>query len=162
MNSSVRRQALDQSMSPREIPAQLSPRDPPSRACCDRAPTPEMLHAFEQFNRNEYWEQHETLELVWRAEQDPSIRNFLKGILQIGVGFHHLRNGNYNGVVKVLGRGINYLKPYAPECFGVEVARLVEEASAVYWRARELGKKRIQELEDIELPRVHYRSEGQG
>lgn len=138
-----------------EIPAVLSRRDPPARDCCDRAPTREMLYAFEQFNRGEYWHQHETLELVWRAETDTTIRNFYKGILQIGVGFFHLGNGNYNGVIKVLGRGINYLKPYAPECYGVDVARLIEEASAVYWRVRESGREGIGTMKTPELPKVH-------
>lgn len=140
----------------REIPAALSPRDLPTRDCCGRATSSEMIHAFEQFNRGDYWHQHETLELVWRAESDPTIRNFYKGILQIGVGFHHLKKGNYNGVIKVLGRGINYLVPYAPECYGVDVARLIQEASAVYWRVRELGAERMAELKEIELPRVHW------
>lgn len=141
--------------SQRIVPAILSPRDPPTRACCDRAPTAEMRHAFEQFNRGEYWHQHETLELVWRAEEDGSIRNFYKGILQVGVGFHHLRKGNYNGVVKVLGRGINYLKPYAPSCYGVDVARLIEEASVVFWRVWDGGAEGIDGLKEIELPLVH-------
>jgi predicted metal-dependent hydrolase len=142
-------------MSSENIPAVLSQRDPPTRECCGREPTAEMLHAFEQFNRGEYWEQHETLELVWRAETDASIRNFYKGILQIGVGFHHLRNGNYNGAIKVLGRGINYLKPYAPECYGVDVARLIREASPVWWKVKELGSDRIDEVKGMELPLVH-------
>ncbi|MBI4674904.1 MAG: DUF309 domain-containing protein [Chloroflexi bacterium] len=140
----------------REISAKLSSRDPSTRACCDRTPTPEMRHAFAQFNRGEYWAQHETLENVWRAERDATIRNFYKGILQVGVGFHHLRKGNYNGVLKVLGRGINYLKPYAPECYGVDVARLVDEARAVYWRVREKGRLETGDWDGIELPQVHY------
>ena len=143
----------------REIPAQLSPRDPSTRECCARAPTAEMLHAFKQFNRGEYWEQHETLETIWRAETDATIRNFYKGILQIGVGFHHLRKGNYNGVVKVLGRGINYLKPYAPSCYGVDVARLVKEASAVYWQVVEGGADGLRKVQEMELPRVHLQNQ---
>jgi uncharacterized protein len=143
------------------IPATISNRDAPTRACCDRIPTPEMLHAFEQFNRGEFWHQHETLELVWRAETDPSIRNFYKGVLQVGVGFHHLRKGNYNGVIKVLGRGINYLKPYAPDCYGVDVAQLIEQASVVYWRVRDAGKEHIAELKEIALPQVHLFGETQ-
>lgn len=139
----------------REIPARLATRDAPTRACCDRAPTPEMLHAFEQFNRGEYWEQHETLEMVWRRETDPTIRNFYKGILQVGVGFHHLRKGNYNGVIKVLGRGVNYLKPYAPACYGVDIARLIDEASQVYWRVRDKGSLEIGDWDGIEFPQVH-------
>lgn len=144
----------------KEIPAILSTVDPPTRECCDRAPTPEMLRAFVQFNRGEYFEQHETLELIWRAEKDRTIRNFYKGILQVGVGFYHLRNGNYNGVVKVLARGINYLKPYTPECYGVDVARLIEEASAVYWRVREKKGLETRDLE-MELPRVHALTGGE-
>lgn len=117
-----------------------------------------MLHAFAQFNRGEYWAQHETLETVWRAEPDATIRNFYKGILQIGVGFHHLRKGNYNGFIKVLGRGINYLKPFAPECYGVDAARLIDEASAVYWRVREKGRLETGDLQ-MELPQVHWRED---
>lgn len=138
-----------------DIPAEISQTDPPARDCCDRTPSPEMLHAFEQFNRGEFWHQHETLELVWRAETDTSIRNFYKGVLQVGVGFHHLRKGNYNGVVKVLGRGITYLKPYAPACYGVDVARLIEQASVIYWRVSEAGKEEIEGLRDVALPQVH-------
>lgn len=144
---------------PAEIPAVLSPSDPPTRDCCNRAPSAEMIHAFEQFNRGEYWHQHETLELVWRAEPDPTIRNLYKGILQVGVGFHHLGNGNYNGMMKVLGRGINYLKPYAPECYGVDVARLMAEASEVYWRVREQGPAGIAVLRQMKLPTIHYQEQ---
>ena len=114
-----------------------------------------MIHAFEQFNRGEYWHQHETLETVWRAEKDESIRNFYKGILQVGVGFHHLTRRNYRGAVKVLTRGIAYLEPYAPHCMDVDVARLIAEASRVLEQARELGAERIDEIKIAELPRVH-------
>ncbi len=138
------------------IEAAISPRDHPTRACCDRAPSAQMLAAFEQFNRGEFWEQHETLEAVWRAETEPSIRNFYKGIIQVGVGFYHLRRGNYPGVIKVLGRGIRYLEPYAPECCGVDVARLLSEAKAIYFQARDLGPARLGEIGASELPRVHY------
>jgi hypothetical protein len=115
-----------------------------------------MIHAFEQFNRGEYWEQHETLEAVWRAEPDEAMRNFYKGILQVGVGFHHITRRNYRGAVKVLTRGINYLAPYAPRCMGVDVRRLTEEGTRVLEQARALGPERIGEIKLAELPRVHY------
>ncbi len=141
------------------VVAAISPRDPPSRAGCGRPPARQMLLAFEQFNNGEYWQQHETLEAVWRAEEDASMRNFYKGIIQIGVGFFHLTRGNYAGVMKVLPRGIVYLRAYAPECRGVNVARLVQEASAVYYRAREAGPDRLGEIPIASLPRIEYRRE---
>ncbi len=126
--------------------------------CRDRA-TPEMLHAFEQFNRGEYFDQHETLENVWRAERDESIRNFYKGILQVGVGFHHITRRNYRGAVKVLSRGVNYLRPYAPRCMGVDVQRLIDEAARVLEEVRALGPDRIDEIKVADLPRVHYEAD---
>lgn len=115
-----------------------------------------MIHAFEQFNRGEYWHQHEALEEIWRAETDESIRNLFKGILQVGVGLHHLTRGNYNGTVKVLARGIEYLKAYTPRCMGVEIQQLIDEATRVLERVRMFGPERISEIDLTALPRVHY------
>ncbi len=123
---------------------------------CGQAPTAEMVRAFEQFNRGEYWHQHETLEAVWRAETDESIRNFYKGILQVGVGFHHLTRHNYRGAVKVLTRGIAYLRPYAPQCMQVDVDRLIDEASTVLARVHALGPDRLAEIDVHDLPAVHF------
>lgn len=123
--------------------------------CLDQV-TPQMTAAFEQFNRGEYWRQHETLESIWRTEPDESIRNFYKGILQVGVGFHHITRRNYRGAVKVLGRGIGYLKPYDANCMGVDVARLIAEASAVLSQVELLGPERIDEVKIADLPRVHF------
>lgn len=123
---------------------------------CRDKPTQQMIHAFEQFNRGEYWHQHETLETIWRAEKDESIRNFYKGILQVGVGFHHITRRNYRGTVKVLARGIEYLRPYAPRCMGVDISRLIAEAAGVLEQVRGLGPERIDEIKIAELPRVNY------
>ncbi len=126
---------------------------------CREHPTAQMIRACEQFNRGEYWHQHETLEAIWRAEADVTMRNFYKGILQVGVGLHHLTRRNFNGTTKVLARGINYLRPYAPRCMGVDVARLIDEATRVLTRVEALGADRIAEIEIADLPRVHYETE---
>jgi hypothetical protein len=118
-----------------------------------------MIHAFEQFNRGEYWHQHETLEAIWRAEPDEAIRNFYKGILQVGVGLHHLTRRNQVGVDKVLARGIDYLKPYSPSCMGVDVQRLIDEATSVLEKVRAFGTERIGEIDLSNLPRVHFQVE---
>ena len=69
--------------------------------CCDDPPPPELLEGIAQFNRGEFFEQHETLELLWRAERR-DIRYLYQGILQVGVGFHHWRNGNFRGATLLL------------------------------------------------------------
>lgn len=128
----------------------------PDNVRCRDVPTAEMIRALEQLNRGEYWRQHETLENVWRAEQDESIRNLYKGILQVGVGFHHLTRGNFRGVVKVLTRAINYLLPYSPTCMSIDVERLIAEGTAVLELVIALGPERIKEIDASELPRVHF------
>ena len=122
-------------------------------------PNAELIRALEQFNRGEYWEQHETLEVLWRAERDESMRDLYKGILQTGVGFYHITRRNYAGAVKVLGRGVGYLRRYAPWCQGVDVAQLIEESTQVLERLHALGARRIAEIDVNQLPRVHYRVE---
>src|ERR1700675_2991309 len=97
---------------------------------CDEPPPRLRLQGIEQFNRGEYFEQHETLELLWRAEPR-DIRRLYQGILQIGVAFHHLRRRNHHGTVYMLTRGARYLAPFTPRCQGVDVARLVKDAAAV-------------------------------
>jgi hypothetical protein len=71
---------------------------------CDESPPPLLREGIAQFNRGEYFEQHETFELRWRAEQREA-RRLYQGILQIGVAFHHLRRRNYHGTVYMLTRG---------------------------------------------------------
>ena len=60
---------------------------------CDEPPPAQLLEGIAQFNRGELFEQHETLELLWRAERR-DVRHLYQGILQIGVAFHHLRRLN--------------------------------------------------------------------
>ena len=113
---------------------------------CKDDPPPELLEGIAQFNRGEYFEQHETLELLWRAERR-DIRRLYQGILQIGVAFHHLRRLNHHGTVYMLTRGSNYLAPFAPRCQGVNVDRLLTDAAAALEEVQRLGPGRLDEFD---------------
>ena len=58
------------------------------------------------------------------------MRGLYHGILQIGVGFHHWRNGNFHGASTLLDEGIERLRDFAPRCQGVEVDALIADATA--------------------------------
>src|ERR1700745_2044763 len=105
---------------------------------CDELPPPALLEAVAQFNRGECCEQHETLELLWRAERR-DIRFLYQGILQIGVAFHHLRRLNHHGTVYMLTRGSGYLAPFAPRCQRVDVGALLADAAAALIEVERLG-----------------------
>jgi len=121
---------------------------------CDESPPPALLEGIAQFNRGEYFEQHETLELLWRAERG-DIRYLYQGILQIGVAFHHLGKLNHHGTVYMLTRGSNYLRPFAPVCQRVDVQRLLDAAAAALGEVERLGAARLAEFNWALAPTVH-------
>ena len=113
---------------------------------CDEPAPRALLDGIAQFNRGEFFEQHETLELLWRAERR-DIRYLYQGILQIGVAFHHLRRLNHHGTVYMLTRGSNYLRPFAPACQRVDVQALLDDAAAVLREVERLGRSRLAEFD---------------
>src|SRR5215216_152622 len=113
---------------------------------CEESPPPQLLEGVAQFNRGEYFEQHETLELLWRAEPR-DIRYLYQGILQIGVAFYHLRKRNHHGTVYMLTRGQNYLAPFAPRCQRVDVQALLDAAAAALREVNRLGADRLAEFD---------------
>ena len=127
--------------------------DEPARARCDDAPPPELLHGIAQFNAGEFFEQHETLELLWRDTASP-VRDLYHGILQIGVGFHHWRRGNYHGASVLLEEGLTRLGPFLPACQGVDVEGLVRDATAARARLLKLGPDRMGEEDLAGAPRI--------
>jgi uncharacterized protein len=120
---------------------------------CEEPPPPQLLEGIAQFNRGEFFEQHETLELLWRAERR-DIRYLYQGILQIGVAFHHLRRLNHHGTVYMLTRGPRYLAPFAPRCQGVDVAALLRDAAVALQEVERLGPARLAEFDWRLTPKV--------
>jgi predicted metal-dependent hydrolase len=120
---------------------------------CDEPPPAQLLEGIAQFNRGEFFEQHETLELLWRAESR-DIRYLYQGILQIGVAFHHLRKLNHHGTVYMLTRGSNYLRPFAPRCQRVDVQALLDDAAAALREVERLGPARLAEFDWRLTPQV--------
>ena len=120
---------------------------------CEEPPPPALLEGIAQFNRREFFEQHETLELLWRAERR-DIRYLYQGILQIGVAFHHLRRLNHHGTVYMLTRGTGYLAPFAPVCQRVDVAALLRDAAAALREVERLGPGRLAEFDWSLTPKV--------
>ena len=123
---------------------------------CDEPAPPQLLEGIAQFNRGEYFEQHETLELLWRAERR-GIRRLYQGILQIGVAFYHLRRLNHHGTVYMLTRGSNYLRPFAPRCQRVDVQALLDDAAAALAEVDRLGPARLAEFDWRLAPQVRLK-----
>jgi predicted metal-dependent hydrolase len=129
--------------------------DEPDRARCSDPPPEALVRGIEQFNAGEFFEQHETLELLWRDTSAP-VRGLYHGILQVGVGFHHWRRGNFHGASVLLEEGIERLRPFAPTCQTVDVAALIADATAARAKLVALGPERLSEFDLAKAPRVRF------
>jgi predicted metal-dependent hydrolase len=128
-------------------------------ACAAPAPS-ELVKGIHEFNSGEFFEQHETLELLWRATPD-EIRHLYEGILQIGVGMHHLlKNRNFHGAAVKLDHGTRLLEAFPPVCHGVDVARLIRDARTARETLLELGPRGLEQFPKAMVPRVYLVGEG--
>jgi predicted metal-dependent hydrolase len=122
--------------------------------CAEPAPA-ELTRAIHEFNAGQFFEQHETLELLWRATEG-EIRHLYEGILQVGVGMHHvLANRNYHGAAVKLDHGIRLLQAFPAVCHGVDVARLVRDATRAREHLLTLGPAATDQFDPNLVPRVH-------
>ena len=125
-------------------------------ARCGDLPSGEFQHGLEQFNRGEFFAQHETLEELWIAERD-EVRSLYKGILQVGVGFHHLLDRhNYRGAVIKLNSGCRWLRAFEPRCRGVEVASLRADTRRALVQLVSLGPSRMEDFDRRLVVKIQY------
>jgi hypothetical protein len=127
-------------------------RGEPTSRCAD-PPSPALLQGIAQFNRGEFFEQHETLEEAWIEEDDP-IRYLYQGILQVGVGFHHLMRGNAYGAARLWARGVALLEAFPPVCCRVDVADLIAATRRCMAELEHLGPQRVFDFDRSLIPTV--------
>jgi len=105
------------------------------------------------FNHGEYFEQHEHFEHAWMAEARP-IRELYQGILQVGVAFHQIQQGNWAGALKLFRRGLPRLRDLPPVCQGIAVGKFYAMAAAIHAEVTELGPARLAEFDQHRFPRL--------
>ncbi len=86
---------------------------------------PQIRKGIEQFNQQEFFECHETLEHFWRTQIGPE-RELTQGIIQIAVGYHHLLRGNYTGAAKLFQRGLRRIASFRPRYFNIDLEDLTK------------------------------------
>jgi uncharacterized protein len=112
-----------------------------------------VLQGIEEFNRGEFFECHEYLEEAWMQESG-RVRYLYQGILQVGVGFYHLQNGNWRGATGLLRNGTIRLQEFEPVTLGVDVTKLIRESERCLQELQTLGRDRIGEFDKSSIPKV--------
>ncbi len=137
-------------------PAELPEFTPAQALLTCTSPLPALARkGLELFNQQHYFEAHEALELAWRAERGAA-RELYRGILQVGVGYYHLRRGNYRGAVKLLARSKARLAIFPEWCQGVHVQKLRDDSQRVANELARLGPELINELNPELLTSVEF------
>jgi uncharacterized protein len=89
---------------------------------------PAFWEGVAQFNQQEFYACHDTLEAIWMEAIEPQ-RTFYQGVLQIAVALYHLGNDNLRGAAILLGEGIKRLRHYQPDYAAVDVTALVSQSA---------------------------------
>jgi len=98
---------------------------------------PAFWEGVEQFNRQQFYACHDTLEEIWMEAMEPQ-RTFYQGILQIAVALYHLGNDNLRGATILLGEGSNRLRRYQPTYAEVDVTALVTQSTELLARLQQI------------------------
>jgi uncharacterized protein len=89
-----------------------------------------IRQGIELFNCGEFFECHEVLEQVWLNAQDER-KLFLQGLIQIAVGFYHLRRGNAVGATRLLNAGSSKLRLHGASQSWVDTVALATAVEPV-------------------------------
>ena len=129
-----------------------------SASDCRQAPPEELLRGIAQFNDGAWFDCHETLEELWVGEPG-LVRDLYQGILQVAVGLHHWREGNYSGAVHLFRKAVQLLRHVAPVCQQVETAILIRDVERLHAGLAALEPARMAELDEGLIPRIRLRED---
>ena len=122
---------------------------------CDEPLSKLAVAGLLEFNRGDYFEQHEYLELAWNEEQRP-IRALYQGLLQVGVAFLQIERGNWHGALKMFRRGLPRLRDLPPVCRGIQLYPFRQRAEAIHTEISLLGPESLDRFEHSRFPRIDF------
>ncbi len=125
----------------------MAPEPPPS--VVDSNP---FAQGIRLFNEEYFFEAHEHLEDLWRAERGEP-RAFLQGLIQVCAAFHHFQNGNLSGAVNLLGRGADKMRTYPAAYMGFDAAGLIARVDAARERIERM-RTGAEAAAPIEFPKI--------
>ena len=120
--------------------------------------SPEFERGIAEFNQQEFYACHDTLEAIW-VEAPEADKRFYQGILQVAVGCYHLSNDNLRGAIILLGEAVRRLCDYQPDYEAVNVELLLEQAVQLLQALQQLkpeqGKLFFELLQQKELEQTN-------
>jgi len=105
--------------------------------------TPDQLsqfqHGLDLFNAGEFYDCHEVLEDLWNDLNGDEKRT-VQGILQIAVGFYHLRTDNLSGARSLFRKALDKFEKYpTPHDFPLTINPLIDSIRSLHSILNETG-----------------------
>ena len=107
---------------------------------------PKAKEGIKLFNQGEYYEAHEPLEEAWMKTDSPE-RDLYQGILQIGLAYYQITQGNYRGALKMFQRGFRNLSSLGDTQMGIDLVQLLTDARTIETTLRKLGPNDVDKLD---------------
>ncbi len=114
---------------------------------------PRLQKSIDQFNRQLFFECHETLEEIW-LEEHGNDRKFYQGVIQIAAGYFKWQQGVPAGAVKLWRMGLEKIEPYGPIYLGINLASLMEVVKE-HLRDLESAQQRGGEWPALDFPTLY-------
>lgn len=90
---------------------------------------PQLPPEYSQFRRlwtqGKYFECHEVLEVAWRREADPQLKQLLQGLIHAAVALVHVERENPRGASRQLAKAEAKLQPFGDEYGGCDIGSLL-------------------------------------
>lgn len=109
--------------------------------CRENLP-PLAVQGLQEFNQGNYYRQHDLFEEQWANTNGP-IRDMYRAILQVGVAYYQIENGNYRGALKMLQRSVQWLHIMPDTCQGIDIEQLRRDSYAVRAELERLAPDRL-------------------
>lgn len=123
--------------------------------------SPEFWQGIEQFNQEEFYDCHDTLEAIW-MDAIATEKNFYQGILQIAVACYHLGNYNWRGAVTLLGEGVRRLSYFQPSYADIDVSGLVSQSYQLLQQLQQIEPEQVKvfvenlsQNQPFPFPKIH-------
>lgn len=91
----------------------------------------EYLIGAQLFNRNDWFEAHDSWEELWHGPVGND-KDFYQGLIQVAVSLCHYFNGNRAGALRLYHSSRAYLRPYSPTHLGLDLERFLADMEACY------------------------------
>ena len=82
-----------------------------------------LQEAIDLFNNQKWYEAHDALEDIWNDLVGDE-RQIIQGILQVSVSQFHLKKGNVNGAMILIGEGLGRIRNRVSDDLGIDLILL--------------------------------------